>query len=113
MRRARHIAAMMALAAVCVMGQQTGLAEAAGISPNGGTSMQADAAWDKTFPKSGTVAHRKVRFKNRYGIELAGDLYIPESGGKNRRPSPCADLLARSRNRHQGCMPRQWPNVAF
>lgn len=82
MRRARHIAAMMALAAVCVMGQRTGLAEAAAIFPNGGTSMHADAAWDKTFPKSGKVAHRKVRFKNRYGIELAGDLYIPESGGE-------------------------------
>ena len=34
--------------------------------------------WDKTFPKSDAVAHSKVTFINRYGITLAGDLYIPE-----------------------------------
>jgi fermentation-respiration switch protein FrsA (DUF1100 family) len=32
-------------------------------------------AWDKTFPKSEKVEHRKVTFKNRYGIVLSGDLY--------------------------------------
>lgn len=31
--------------------------------------------WDKTFPKSETVNHRKVTFPNRYGITLAADLY--------------------------------------
>ena len=33
--------------------------------------------WDKTFPKSDKVDHKKVTFKNRYGIELAADMYIP------------------------------------
>ncbi len=33
--------------------------------------------WDKTFPKSETVDHRKVTFHNRYGVTLAADLYIP------------------------------------
>lgn len=33
--------------------------------------------WDKTFPRSPRVAHRKVSFRNRYGITLAGDLYQP------------------------------------
>ncbi len=33
--------------------------------------------WDKTFPKSGKVDHRKVTFHNRYGITLAADMYIP------------------------------------
>ena len=32
--------------------------------------------WDKTFPKSDKVDHRKVTFHNRYGIPLAADLYI-------------------------------------
>ena len=31
--------------------------------------------WDKTFPKSDKVDHRKVTFHNRYGITLAADLY--------------------------------------
>ena len=34
--------------------------------------------WDKTFPKSGKVNHRKVTFHNRYGITLAADLYKPK-----------------------------------
>lgn len=36
--------------------------------------------WDKTFPKSDKVNHRKVTFRNRYGITLAADLYEPVHG---------------------------------
>lgn len=35
--------------------------------------------WDKTFPKSEKVVHKKVTFVNRYGITLAADLYMPEN----------------------------------
>ena len=35
--------------------------------------------WDKTFPKSEKVEHTKVCFENRYGITLAGDLYLPKN----------------------------------
>ena len=39
--------------------------------------------WDKTFPKSELVNHCKVTFHNRYGIELAADLYVPkDAAGK-------------------------------
>ena len=34
--------------------------------------------WDKTFPRSEKVEHRKVTFPNRYGITLAADLYAPK-----------------------------------
>ncbi len=34
--------------------------------------------WDKTFPKSDKVDHKKVAFVNRYGIALAADLYKPK-----------------------------------
>jgi len=34
--------------------------------------------WDKTFPKSDKVEHRKVTFSNRYGITLCADLYQPK-----------------------------------
>ena len=33
--------------------------------------------WDKTFPKSDKVRHEKVTFRNRFGITLAADLYVP------------------------------------
>ena len=35
--------------------------------------------WDKTFPQSAKVDHRKVTFYNRYGITLAADFYEPKN----------------------------------
>lgn len=42
-----------------------------------------ETKWDKVFPQSEKVDHKKVTFKNRYGITLAADLYSPkDSDGK-------------------------------
>ncbi len=38
-----------------------------------------ESNWDKTFPKSDKVNHKKVTFHNRYGITLAADLYEPKN----------------------------------
>ena len=35
--------------------------------------------WDKIFPKSNNVEHKKVTFVNRYGITLAADMYYPKN----------------------------------
>lgn len=35
--------------------------------------------WDKTFPRSEKVEHKKVTFVNRYGITLAADWYKPKN----------------------------------
>jgi len=35
--------------------------------------------WDKVFPKSEKVNHKKVTFVNRYGITLAADMYTPKN----------------------------------
>ena len=42
--------------------------------------------WDKVFPKSDKVDHRKVTFHNRYGITLAADLYSPK-GAEGKLPA--------------------------
>ena len=42
--------------------------------------------WDKVFPKSEKVDHRKVTFRNRYGITLAADLYTPK-GAEGKLPA--------------------------
>ena len=42
------------------------------------TTLQLTQEWDKTFPKSEKVDHKKVTFKNRFGIELAADMYVPK-----------------------------------
>jgi len=57
---------------------------------NMNTSLQLTHEWDKTFPKSDKTDHRKVTFKNRYGIELAADMYIP----KTDRSEPGCERLA-------------------
>ena len=39
--------------------------------------------WDKVFPLSEKVSHKKVTFKTQYGLTLAADLYTPkDSKGK-------------------------------
>lgn len=54
------------------------------INPNTDTSLapveqlELTHEWDKTFPKSDKVDHRKVTFVNRYGITLAADMYTPK-----------------------------------
>ena len=40
--------------------------------------------WDKTFAQSDKVEHRKVSFKNRYGLTLVADLYLPKNRGNTR-----------------------------
>lgn len=51
--------------------------------------------WDKTFPKSDKVNHRKVTFHNRYGITLAADLYEPKDArGKSAAIAVCGPFGA-------------------
>lgn len=42
--------------------------------------------WDKVFPKSDKVDHKKVTFVNRYGVTLAADMYTPH-GAKGKLPA--------------------------
>lgn len=37
--------------------------------------------WDKVFPKSDKVDHKKVTFANHFGITLAADMYTPKNAG--------------------------------
>ena len=54
-------------------------------NPNTNTSiapienLQLTQEWDKVFPKSDKVDHKKVTFVNRYGITLAADMYTPKN----------------------------------
>lgn len=48
--------------------------------------IEANNNWDKTFPKSDKVDHEKITFRNRFGITLSADLYIPKDVGKDKLP---------------------------
>ena len=42
-------------------------------------TVQVTNQWDKTFKLDNSVAHQKVQFRNRYGITVVGDLYMPKN----------------------------------
>ena len=44
--------------------------------------LQLTQEWDKVFPLSDKVAHKKVTFKTQYGLTLAADLYEPAASEK-------------------------------
>ena len=54
------------------------MAAPASASTSTNSRIELSDEWDKTFAKSDRVNHRKVSFKNRYGITLAADLYEPK-----------------------------------
>ena len=41
-------------------------------------------SWDKVFEKSDEVEHKKVTFKNHFGIMLGADMYIPKKNNINK-----------------------------
>ena len=58
--------------------------------------------WDKTFAQSDKVDHRKVTFKNRYGLTLVADLYLP----KNRGNAKLAAIAVSGLRRGEGAIER-------
>ena len=42
------------------------------------TKLELTQEWDKVFPLSDKVNHRKVTFETQYGLTLAADLYTPK-----------------------------------
>lgn len=60
---------------------------AALIAPDTAKAQTMTTEWDKTFPKSDAVDHRKVQFPNRYGVTLTADLYTPKALPAGRGPA--------------------------
>jgi fermentation-respiration switch protein FrsA (DUF1100 family) len=75
--RKRFLQGSAAAVAAALVTPEAALANTAAASTFG-RAMRLTPSWDKTFPKSAKVDHRKVTFRNRYGITLAADLYVPK-----------------------------------
>lgn len=43
--------------------------------------------WDKTFILDENLMHKKVKFHNKFGIILVGDLYFPKSSREQKMPA--------------------------
>lgn len=70
-----QIIKILTLGIIAVTTAFSNMAYAAG---NGDRKMRLNKEWDKTFAKSSKIDHQKITFKNRYGITLAADLYLPK-----------------------------------
>lgn len=54
-------------------------------TPVSAKDLTLETKWDKVFPQSEKVDHKKVTFKNRYGITLAADLYMPKNRAEGEK----------------------------
>lgn len=52
--------------------------------------LKLESKWDKVFPKSDKVEHKKVTFTNHFGITLAADMYTPKNVSKDAKLSAIA-----------------------
>lgn len=77
--RMLNILVLMALLSAGVLSSCTGGNGNNQNDENMKTTLNLTKEWDKTFPLSDKVDHKKVTFTNRYGIELAADMYTPKN----------------------------------
>ena len=56
------------------------------------TTLNLTQEWDKVFPLSEKVNHRKVTFETQYGLTLAADLYTPKDA--EGKLAQCSGLYA-------------------
>ncbi len=80
------LAAALAAAAVSA-GASTGASRLNSENSVNMEGLKLSSEWDKVFPKSDKVSHRKAAFKNRYGITLAADVYAPKGAGGRKLPA--------------------------
>ena len=74
-----------ALAAENVTAKDAGITKGTAMQTE--QKLQLEEKWDKVFPKSNKVEHKKVTFHNRYGITLAADMYIPKNISAKKYPA--------------------------
>ena len=82
----KNLSKNLLMAAVLILCGCTQRDETNKNNENMNTTLQLTQEWDKVFPQSDKVNHKKVTFKNRYGIELAADMYTPKDA-KGKLPA--------------------------
>jgi len=82
----KKLLSILTVAALLAVGGQASSVNAAAkhqamekISTKGEKTMEVTKEWDKAFPQSDKVNHKKITFHNRYGITLVADMYEPKN----------------------------------
>ena len=82
----KKLFSILTVAALLTVGGQVNSVNAAAkhqamekIAAKGEKTMEVTKEWDKVFPLSDKVNHKKISFHNRYGITLVADMYAPKN----------------------------------
>jgi hypothetical protein len=69
--------------------------------------------WDKVFPKSSKVEHKKVTFVNHFGITLAADMYIPKAAEGKLPAIACCGAFGAVKEQHSGLYAQEMAKRGF
>ena len=80
---------------------------------NGIKELSMTSEWDKTFPKSDKVEHKKITFHNRFGITLVADMYTPKNVSGKLPAIAVSGPFGAVKEQRLDSMHRHLPNVDF
>ena len=66
--------------------------------------------WDKVFPQSDKVNHKKITFKNHFGITLVADMYEPKDYEGHLQ---LVDLMEQLKNNRVDYTLKKWQKEDF
>ena len=69
--------------------------------------------WDKVFPKSDKVDHKKVTFANHFGITLAADMYTPKNAVGKLPAIAVSGPFGAVKNSQAVCTHKRWQKEVF
>lgn len=69
--------------------------------------------WDKCYPKNERVNHKKVTFKNHFGIDLVADMFWPKNCDKKLPAIACAGAFGAVKEQHSGLYAQEMASRGF
>ena len=77
------------------------------------TKLNLTQEWDKVFPKNENVNHKKVIFKNHFGIELAADMFWPKEVNGKLPAIACCGAFGAVKEQHSGLYAQEMASRGF
>ena len=69
--------------------------------------------WDKCYPKNENVNHKKVVFKNHFGIELVADYFSPKGVSGKLPAIACCGAFGAVKEQHSGLYAQEMASRGF
>lgn len=69
--------------------------------------------WDKCYQKNERVNHKKITFKNHFGIDLVADMFWPKNCDKKIPAIACAGAFGAVKEQHSGLYAQEMASRGF